>query len=106
MDNAVYRAILNDAVEGVKAGSPVSDALGKHPEIPGIMIQMMKVGEETGELSTILKTLSRFYAREVTNAVDTLVGLIEPALVVGLGLGVGFLLASILIPIYNISAAQ
>lgn len=106
VDNAIYRAILNDAVEGVKAGSPVSEALGKHPEIPGIMVQMMKVGEETGEISSILKTLSRFYAREVTNAVDTLVGLIEPALVVALGLGVGFLLASILIPIYNISASQ
>jgi type IV pilus assembly protein PilC len=106
VDNAVYRAVLTDAVEGVKSGSPVSEALGRHPEIPGIMVQMMKIGEETGELSGILKTLSRFYAREVTNAVDTLVGLIEPALVVGLGLGVGFLLASILIPIYSISAAQ
>ncbi|MBI2476462.1 MAG: type II secretion system F family protein [Candidatus Taylorbacteria bacterium] len=106
VDNAVYKAILNDAVEGVKAGNPVSEALGRHPEIPGIMVQMMKVGEETGELSNILKTLSRFYAREVTNAVDTLVGLIEPAMVIALGLGVGFLLASILIPIYNISAAQ
>ncbi len=106
VDNVVYKAVLNDAVEGVKAGNPVSESLGRHPEIPGIMVQMMKVGEETGELSSILKTLSRFYAREVTNAVDTLVGLIEPALVVALGLGVGFLLASILIPIYNISAAQ
>lgn len=106
VDNAVYKAILNDAVEGVKSGNPVSDSLGRHPEIPGIMTQMMKVGEETGEFGTILKTLSRFYAREVENAVDTLVSLIEPALVIALGLGVGFLLASILIPIYSISAAQ
>ncbi|MCR4311464.1 MAG: type II secretion system F family protein, partial [Candidatus Taylorbacteria bacterium] len=103
--NAVYKAILDDAIEGVKSGNSVSESLGRHPEIPGIMIQMMRVGEETGELSTILKTLSRFYAREVTNAVDALVSLIEPAMVIMLGLGVGFLLASILIPIYNISAA-
>ena len=105
VDNAVYKAILLDAVEGVKSGNPVSDSLGRHPEIPSIMTQMMKVGEETGELGEILKTLSRFYAREVNSAVDTLVGLIEPAMVIALGLGVGFLLASILIPIYNISAA-
>lgn len=106
VDNAVYRAVLLDAVEGVKSGSPVSESLGRHPEIPGIMVQMMKVGEESGELGGILKTLSRFYAREVTSAVDTLVSLIEPVMVVVLGLGVGFLLASILIPIYNISATQ
>ncbi len=104
--NAIYKAILDDAIEGVKSGSSISESLGRHPEIPGIMTQMMRVGEETGELGNILKTLSRFYAREVTNAVDALVSLIEPAMVIMLGLGVGFLLASILMPIYNISAAQ
>jgi type IV pilus assembly protein PilC len=106
VDNAVYKIILNDAVEMVKSGSPVSEALGKHKEIPGIMVQMMKVGEESGELGNILKTLSRFYTREVNNAVDTLIGLIEPAMVVALGLSVAFLFASVLIPIYNISANQ
>ena len=50
--------------------------------------------------------LARFYRREVFNAVDTLVGLIEPIMIVALGLGVGFLLAAVLIPIYNIAAAQ
>ncbi len=106
VDNAVYKAILTDTIDGVKSGNSISESMGKHPEIPGIMVQMMKVGEETGELGNILKTLARFYAREVTNAVDALVGLIEPAMVILLGLGVGFLLASVLIPIYNISAAQ
>ena len=67
------------------------------------MIQMIKVGEETGELGNILKTLARFYTREVNNAVDTLVDLIEPIMIVSLGLGVGFLLSSVLIPIYNIA---
>ena len=106
VENAVYQAILSDAIESIKSGSSVSEALGRHPEIPGIMVQMMRVGEETGELGDILKTLAHFYAREVNNAVDTLVSLIEPAMVILLGLGVGFLLASILIPIYNISASQ
>jgi type IV pilus assembly protein PilC len=66
---------------------------------------MIKIGEETGELGTILETLAKFYQREVINAVDTLVDLIEPAMVVLLGCGVAFLLASVLIPIYNISSA-
>ena len=66
---------------------------------------MIKVGEETGELGGILKTLSKFYEREVMAAVDTLVSLIEPVMIVALGLGVGGLLASVLMPIYNIASA-
>jgi type II secretory pathway component PulF len=106
VDNKVYKDIIAQAIEEVRAGAPVSEALGRNnDEIPGIMIQMIRVGEETGELGNILKTLSRFYQREVVNSVDMLVSLIEPAMIVLLGLGVGFLLASVLIPIYNISGA-
>ena len=65
---------------------------------------MIKVGEETGELGSILETMAKFYQREVVNAVDTLVGLIEPIMIVALGLGVGILLASVLLPIYNIAS--
>ena len=70
------------------------------------MIQMMKVGEETGELGNILKTLAAFYSREVRVAVDALVDVIEPVMIVMLGLGVAILLASVLIPIYNVASAQ
>jgi type IV pilus assembly protein PilC len=104
VDNQVYKAILDGSTEAVKGGKSVSEALTGNNQIPGIMIQMIKVGEESGELGKILKTLSAFYRREVVNAVDTLVDLIEPAMIVALGLGVGFLLASVLIPIYNISS--
>jgi type II secretory pathway component PulF len=106
VDNRVFQNILEKVVEDVKGGSSVSDAMGKHEEIPGIFVQMVKIGEETGQLGNILKTLAAFYRREVTNAIDTLVGMIEPAMIVLLGLGVGFLLASVLIPIYNISAGM
>jgi len=103
VENAVYEGILKDVAEDVKGGASISDALGKHDEIPGIMIAMIKVGEETGELGTILGTLAKFYRREVSNAVDTLVDLIEPLMIVFLGLGVGTLLAAVLIPIYNLA---
>jgi|TARA_Y100000310_G_scaffold345866_1_gene471948 type IV pilus assembly protein PilC len=103
--NNVYRDLLEDSLQDIKGGQPVSDALSKHPEIPGILVQMIKIGEETGELGNILKTLAKFYRREVTNAVDTLVNLIEPVMIILLGLGVGVLLASVLMPIYNISGA-
>ncbi len=103
--NAAYEVILAQVAADVKGGSSISDALNKHPEIPGIMVAMTKVGEETGELGKILTTLAKFYNREVSNAVDTLVGLIEPIMIVMLGLGVGTLLAAVLMPIYNLAGA-
>ncbi|HRH26470.1 MAG TPA: type II secretion system F family protein [Candidatus Paceibacterota bacterium] len=101
--NKVYKGILEDAIISVRAGSAVSDVFARYPEMPGILIQMMKVGEETGQLGVILKTLARFYQREVVGAIDTLIGLIEPVMIVVLGVGVAILLASVLVPIYNIA---
>lgn len=103
--NVHYEAALLQARDDIKNGASVSKAFGAHPEIPGIMVQMMKVGEETGELGKILKTLSAFYQREVEQAVDTLVGLIEPAMIILLGGGVGVLIASVLLPIYSITTS-
>ena len=100
----VYSDILTEALEAVRGGAAVSKALSEYPEIPGIMIQMIKVGEETGELGNILATLAKFYRREVQTAVDTLVDLIEPVMIILLGVGVGILLTAVLMPIYNISS--
>lgn len=105
VDNEIYKAILVASLNSVKGGMSLSNSLSQYEgRIPGMMTQMIKIGEETGELGNILKTLARFYQREVTNAVDTLVGLIEPIMIVSLGLGVGILLASVLMPIYNIAS--
>ncbi|MCA9352056.1 type II secretion system F family protein [Patescibacteria group bacterium] len=102
--NAVYKNILQDAVEEVRGGNSISNAFQKHEEMPQIMVQMVKVGEETGSIGTILKTLARFYNKEVTDTVDTLIGMIEPAMIVLLGIGVGGLLMSVMIPIYNVAS--
>ncbi len=105
VDSATYEIILHQVGEDVKGGASISDALSRHDEIPGIMSAMVRVGEETGELGKILGTLAKFYQREVTTAVDTLVDLIEPLMIVVLGLGVGTLLAAVLIPIYNLAGS-
>lgn len=104
MGNHVFEDILREAVDDIKSGKSVADSLDGNEEIPNIMVQMIRIGEGTGELKNILETLSDFYRREVENAVDSLVGLIEPAMILLLGLGVGGLLASVLMPIYNISS--
>lgn len=105
IENRVYETAVNDALEAVKGGVALSDSFGRNREFPGILVQMVKVGEETGNLGKVLSTLAAFYRREVSNAVDTLVGLIEPLMIILLGLGVGTVLAAVLIPIYNLSSA-
>lgn len=102
--NRVYRDIMLMSAEKVKAGSSLADSVDRHVEIPSIMVQMIKVGEETGSVGMVLKTLGKFYKREVDDAVDTLVDLIEPIMIVLLGVGVGILLTSVLVPIYNIAS--
>ena len=103
--NEVYRLALLDVSQDVRSGVALSAAMAKHPVMPGIMVQMIKVGEETGEVGSILETLARFYKREVDTAVDTLISLIEPAMIILLGIGVGGLLTSILMPIYDIASS-
>jgi len=105
VDNMIYKEILDAALMEVRGGRSFADSISEYPEIPGVLTQMVKVGEETGSLSEILNTLANFYRREVNNSVDTLIGLIEPAMIVMLGLGVGVLLASVLMPIYNMTNA-
>ncbi|MEK7118847.1 MAG: type II secretion system F family protein, partial [Patescibacteria group bacterium] len=84
--NDVYKNLLLHASMDVRTGVSLSQALSKYPDvIPGIMIQMIKVGEETGELPGILDTLAKFYRREVDNEIDTLISLIEPTMIILLG---------------------
>ncbi len=105
VDNKRYAKILYGSTELIKAGSTVSEALEGHEEIPRMMILMIKVGEETGELSSIMKVMAKFYRREVENAIDGVISLIEPAMIVALGLGVGIVLASVLMPIYDVAGS-
>lgn len=105
VEDPVYEGIITEAAVDVKGGMPLSEALRKHDEIPGIIVAMIKIGEETGSMGKILETMAKFYRREVNNAIDTLVGLIEPFIIVLLAVGVAALLASVLVPIYNIASS-
>ena len=103
--NDVYRDILLDAIDSVKGGSTISDALEKYNEIPPLLTQMMRIGEESGKMNTMLQSLSRFYRREVDTMVDGFVSLIEPVLILVLGFAVAFLVAAVLLPLYSLSSA-
>jgi len=101
----LYEQHLVEVVSSVRGGRSISESLSEYPEFPGIVVQMIKVGEESGELGNILKTLARFYRREVNSAIDTLVSLIEPILIVFLAIFVGVLLSAVLLSIYSISSS-
>lgn len=102
--NDLFAKIIRESAEAVKGGVPISEALSRWDDIPPLVTQMIRIGEETGKLDFMLKTMARFYRREVENAVDSLIGLIEPVMIIILGLGVGILVIAVLLPIYNISS--
>jgi len=101
--NVVYQNILFKARDEVKVGKSISAALGEHEEFPPLFVQMIKTGEQTGKLDSILEKLSKFYNKEVENVVDNLSQLIEPLLLVALGIGVSILVFSVFMPIYNLA---
>jgi len=101
--NSLFEADILEAAEKVKTGGTVSEVLATKPNFPSIMVQMMQVGEETGKLDTTLEAMSKFYSREADQMVSNLSSIIEPVLIVILGIGVGTLVFSIIIPIYNIA---
>jgi len=103
VDNKRYAKILFGSTELIKSGSTVASAFEGYEEIPRILILMIKVGEETGALAQTLQVMSKFYRREVENAIHNVISLIEPAMIVALGLGVGIIMASVLLPIYDIA---
>ncbi|MFH1393072.1 MAG: type II secretion system F family protein [Patescibacteria group bacterium] len=100
--NTVYRRIILEADEAVRKGSNISTVFARYPEVLPMVTQMISIGEQTGKLDTILKQVSTFFTEEVNRSFDNLVSLIEPILIVFLGLGVGILVAAILLPIYNL----
>ena len=78
----------------------------RHKEFPPLVTQMVKVGEQTAQLDGILLKMAGFYEKEVDAKVSTLSSLLEPIIMLILGLGVGLLVAGVLMPIYNLAGAQ
>lgn len=101
--NFKFEQDILEAAERVKSGGTISEVLQKKNNFPPIMTQMIKVGEETGRLDSTLMIMSKFYSREADQIVSNLSSIIEPVLIVILGVGVGILVFSIIIPIYNIA---
>jgi type IV pilus assembly protein PilC len=102
--NTMYREIVHDIAEDVRQGELLSQSIAKHPDyFAPLVSQMVAVGETTGKIEEMFTRLSNIYTREANEITNNLVDLIQPVLMIGIGLMVGLLFASILIPIYNLT---
>ncbi|MDP3970360.1 MAG: type II secretion system F family protein [bacterium] len=101
--NAVYQDIIKRTIVEVEGGNSISTIFATSKYAPPIVAQMISVGEETGKLDQILGKLADFYSKEVENSVATLTSLMEPMIIVTLGLGAAFMVYAILMPMYNIT---
>lgn len=104
--NSVISDALVDSARQVEKGFPVTYAFSKHPEaFPFILSQMVSVGEETGKMDEILNKVSHIFEVESDEKVKGLTAAIEPIVMIMLGIGVGFLVIAVILPIYNLTSS-
>jgi len=102
MGNVCYKEAITKAKEAVRRGDNISSILGEYPHLfPPVFTQMAVVGEKTGNLDTVLMNIVTFYQQEIDTTIESILGLLEPALIVFLGGIVGGIMLSILSPMYS-----
>ncbi len=102
--SAVYRNQLKEVNKQVEKGVTLSDAIAHYENFPAILFQMIAVGEETGKLDEILGKISEYFEKESEYAIKNLTTAIEPMIMILLGLGVGFIVIAIIMPIYSLTS--
>ena len=102
--NSIYKEIIIRSKRDVEEGGSISKAFMASNQIPKMVPQMIVVGEKTGKLDVVLKKVTDFYSREISNTLNNLVSLLEPLIMVVMGVGVGVMMAAILLPMYNLAS--
>lgn len=103
VDNGAFKKIIEDTIKEVQDGNSITTKMNESHLFPKIVSEMMSVGERTGKLDEILAKLGDFYDREVSALVASLTSLIEPIIMVIMGLGVGVMVAAVLMPMFQIA---
>lgn len=102
--NAMYREIIVETKKEVEDGNSITSAMEKSPYVPVMVSQMIGIGEKTGRLDIILESITNFYSREIDNTIANLMTLMEPIIMVIMGVGVGTMVAAIIMPMYSLSS--
>ena len=100
--NYVIEQAIKDVQESVRRGEPLTGPLAKHEVFPSMVTQMMAVGEDSGSLETMLEKISEFYDQEVEATTEQLTSLIEPIMILGIGIIVGGMIVALYLPIFNV----
>jgi type II secretory pathway component PulF len=101
-EEGVSSALRRISGEGISKGLTLGESFKKEPVFPSVVSNLMAVSEKAGHLDDILKTLGTFYEAEIDSAIKTLIAFIEPVLLLGIGLTVGVIALSIIVPIYQL----
>ncbi|HLD27512.1 MAG TPA: type II secretion system F family protein [Patescibacteria group bacterium] len=101
--NATYQKLIEQTIKEVEDGNSVAVVFLESKDVPKLVSQMLAVGEKTGRLSEVLNKVSGFYSREIENMVANMTHLIEPFIMVLIGVAVGGMVASIIMPMYNLA---
>ncbi|OQB44353.1 MAG: Type II secretion system protein F [Parcubacteria group bacterium ADurb.Bin159] len=104
--NVCYQKIILETIRNVESGSSIATAFLSSPLIPKILSHSLIVGEQTGKLDEVLSKMSSFYSQEVENTLSQLVSLLEPIIIVVLGVVVGGIVLSVFMPIYQLASIQ
>lgn len=105
VDNDVIARAIDEARSNISEGETISGPLKKSGQFPPIVIHMVNIGEKTGELENMLQQVSNAYEFQVKNKVDTLTGLMAPAITVIMGLSIGAIVLAIMIPMFDMMNA-
>jgi len=99
-----YQRVIYEVAEGVRQGQLISDMLSQNPDyFPPLVSQMIAIGEKTGRLEELLRKVAQFYNRELEALVNSLAEIVQPVLIVMIGILIGGLIAAIILPIYQIA---
>ncbi len=104
MPNQVYADSIRETAKRVEKGLSVASTIALYPHFPAILSQMLSVGEETGKVDEVLLKLATYFETESEHLIKGLTTAIEPLIMVFLGIGVGFLVISVIMPIYNLTS--
>lgn len=103
--NKIVEEAVMTTINSVKEGQSLADPLGKQAIFPPMVVQMIEVGESSGALDAMLDKIADFYDEEVDTAVEGLTSLMEPALMVFLGITIGFIVVAMYLPIFKMAGA-
>jgi type IV pilus assembly protein PilC len=103
--NVLYKDMWLGVYEQVRQGKKIASSLVRYNLMPSNVVQMIRSGEDSGTMSDVLKDVSDYYARELKTVIKATVSMIEPIMIVLMGVVVGFIAMSIILPIFKMSSA-